>query len=241
MIVARLTGNGQPSADAKQRVLKLQSRHQLFPQVYGIVDEYVSRKVEFGVEHPCELGLEKYVQRTVERLAGAIEPNEDEGEAPLLPVLNRYKPMGTTAEVDFKTTRPCRATQHSHINQVVLDAERWEASSTFRLEQACGRGTVACYARNDHLGLAIPYEYQGIGHHYEPDFIVRLADGLNVVLEIKGYEDEETRAKHSGAKRWVSAVNNWGQLGRWAFHVCRDPQTLGRELVYVLDAVGTQE
>ena len=41
---------------------------------------------------------------------------------------------------------------------------------------------------------------------------------------------DQDRAKHQAAKRWVSAVNNWGQLGRWAFHVCKDPQMLGREL-----------
>jgi type III restriction enzyme len=27
------------------------------------------------------------------------------------------------------------------------------------------------------------------------------------------------------------AVNNWGQLGKWAFHVCRNPLLLDRELV----------
>ncbi|MBM3148620.1 MAG: hypothetical protein FJZ88_01145 [Chloroflexi bacterium] len=37
------------------------------------------------------------------------------------------------------------------------------------------------------------------------------------------------RAKHQAAKRWVSAVNNWGQMGQWTFHVCKDPQMLGRE------------
>jgi type III restriction enzyme len=58
----------------------------------------------------------------------------------------------------------------------------------------------------------------------------RLTDGGTVVLEMKGYEDEPTRAKHAGARRWVSAVNNWGELGVWRFHVCRDPQALGQEL-----------
>jgi type III restriction enzyme len=41
---------------------------------------------------------------------------------------------------------------------------------------------------------------------------------------------EEDKAKHEAARRWVAAVNNWGKLGRWAFHVCRDPQMLEREL-----------
>ena len=236
MVVDRLTGGANGATDARRRVMRLMARHQLFPQVYRYVDEYVDSRVNFGGENPCELGLKKYVERTVERLSDAIEPNDAEGEPPLLPVLNKYKPIGTTAEVDFKTTRPCRATQQSHINQVVLDAETWEATTTFRLEEACMAGTVAFYARNDHLGLVIPYEYQGVDHGYEPDFLVRLSSGVTVVLEIKGYEDDEVRAKHTAAKRWVSAVNNWGQLGRWEFHVCREPQQLGRELKYLLGA-----
>lgn len=34
----------------------------------------------------------------------------------------------------------------------------------------------------------------------------------------------ETVAKHEAAKRWVRAVNHWGQLGRWHFEACWDPQ-----------------
>jgi type III restriction enzyme len=30
------------------------------------------------------------------------------------------------------------------------------------------------------------------------------------------------------------AVNNWGQLGKWDFHVCRNPLLLGKELTYIL-------
>lgn len=54
-----------------------------------------------------------------------------------------------------------------------------------------------------------------------------------LVLEIKGHEDEQDRAKHQAAKRWMAAVNNWGQLGRCVFHVCKDPQVLGKELDFL--------
>jgi len=230
-VIDQLVGGYNGTSNKKKRVLRLCSRHQLFPQVYGFVDEYISRKVDFHGCDECELGLQKYVVRIVERLRDAIEPDEAEGEPPLMPVLNRYKSIGTTAEVDFKTTRACRGTQKSHINQVVLDTYTWEASASFRLEQS---NATKFYARNDHLGLVIPYEYQGIDHGYEPDFIVKLTNDVTVILEIKGYEDEQIRAKHSAAKRWISAVNNWGQLGQWTFHVCRDPQLLVRELDYLL-------
>ena len=79
----------------------------------------------------------------------------------------------------------------------------------------------------------IPYEYQGISHGYIPDYLVRLASGVTLILEIKGYEDDQDRAKHQAAQRWKAAVNRWGQLGPWDFHVCRNPQMLGRELEWL--------
>ncbi|MBN8477145.1 BPTD_3080 family restriction endonuclease [Sulfuritalea sp.] len=213
--------------------LRLQGRHQLFPQVFRIVDEYVGtpekpRKVDFRGCHSCELGLETYVRRIVERLVSAIEPDTEGGEPPLMPRLNRYKPIGTTGEVNFKTTRPCVPTIRSHINQVVADTNSWEQAAVFRLEQA--RDIVSFYARNDHLELSIPYEYFGIAHSYFPDFLVRLTNGLSLLLEIKGEEREMDRAKHQAARRWVSAVNHWGRLGTWAFHACRDPQKVIEEI-----------
>ena len=230
LIVDQLAVAGSDAKDRRRRVLALQSRHQLFPQVFRYVDEYVRRKVNFQNCDPCELGLAKYVQRMVERLRDAIVPDESEGEAPLMPITNRYKPIGTTAEVDFKTTRACHVTVKSHIDQVVLDNLLWESSAGFRLESS---DAVQFYARNDHMGLTIPYEYMGIDHAYEPDFLVRLSNGVTVVLEIKGFEDDQTKAKHTAANRWVEAVNNWGQLRRWAFHVCRNPQLLDKEMKYL--------
>ncbi len=236
LIVAGFYADSPGDADNRRRVLRLQSRHQLFPQVYRYVAQYIERKVNFQGSHPCELGLQKYVERLVERLRDAIMPDEAEGEPSLLPLLNRYKPIGTTAEVEFKTTRPCFATQLSHINQVVADTQTWESSAAFKLEQAAQQGVVRFYARNDGLGLVIPYEYLGVDHSYEPDFLVRLDvpdTELTLVLEIKGFEDDRTKAKHNAAKRWVAAVNNWGKLGKWIFHVCRNPQVLDKEILFL--------
>ena len=59
---------------------------------------------------------------------------------------------------------------------------------------------------------------------------IGLTDGTTLLLEIKGEERERDRAKHQAARRWVSAVNYWGQLGRWAFHACQDPQRVIDEI-----------
>ena len=68
---------------------------------------------------------------------------------------------------------------------------------------------------------------------------MRLANGTTLVLEIKGMETAQDLAKHQFAKRWVQAVNNWGKLGRWEFHVCKDPQMLGHQLTYLAKVAGT--
>lgn len=234
LVVMHLVGEPSSGSDAKARVMRLQSRHQLFPQVLRFVDQYVQRKVDFRGVDPRELGLEKYVMRMVGFLCDQIVPDDAGGETPLLPVLNRYKPMGTSSDVDFMTTRPCQGTQKSHVNQVVLDTETWEASAAFALESS---SIVEAYVRNDHLGLLIPYEYQGIDHTYEPDFIVRLASDRYVLLEVKGFEDSRTTAKHTAARRWVSAVNNAKEHGTWTFMVARDPHLIDNQLRHVCGRV----
>ena len=141
--------------------LRLQSRHQLFPQVLRIVHEYVQTKVSFRGVDPREIGQQKYFQPVVERLLAAIRPDESQGEPPLLPILNRYTPISSTAGVDFKTVKPVFMTQYSHINAVAADTAIWEQSAAFRLEQAVHQGIAHCYARNEQMGFTIPYEYLG--------------------------------------------------------------------------------
>jgi type III restriction enzyme len=53
---------------------------------------------------------------------------------------------------------------------------------------------------------------------------------MTVILEVKGYESEQDRAKESAARRWVSAVNHHGEFGRWALVVCEEPRRLGEVL-----------
>jgi len=228
-VVGILVGDYElPGGRQGRQSLRLQSRHQLFPQVLRLTLAYIERKVRFKGEDPRELGLERYVRQVVERLVAAIEPDVNEGEPPLLPILNRYQRWGTTADVDFKTITPCFPTERSHLNLVQADTSTWEQSAAFRLELA--RDVVNCYARNEGLDFAISYDFAGGSHRYEPDFLARLTDRTTLILEIKGHETNEDRAKYEAARRWIRAVNAWGEAGSWAFHVCRDPQMLAAEL-----------
>ena len=206
------------------------SRAALFPQVLVIVQAYVRERVDLRGLDPCEVGLQTYAEQIVTRLLHAIKPDGAQGEPPVLPRLNRYRPVGSTAGVHFKTVRPVQPTEASHLNYVACHTASWEQAAMFRIEQLAQDGLVECYARNYRLEFTIPYELYGEPRAYEPDFIVRLRDGLSVVLEIKGAPDPDADAKHQAARRWIHAVNNWGRLGEWDFLVCRDPQRLGQEI-----------
>jgi type III restriction enzyme len=166
--------------------------------------------------------------------ADAIHPDDSQGEPPLLPILNRYRPVGSTSGVDFPTTRPVVSTTKSHINAVVLHSG-WEAETARLLDAS---DLVQWHARNDHLGLVIPYEFMGVSRDYEPDFLVRLVNDLTLLLEIKGYEvhnAEQTNSKHNAARRWVTAVNNLKEFGRWEFLVCHDLDRLLPSLAALAD------
>jgi len=216
-----------------------QIRHILFPQVLNIVWHYLEERVRVSAQATLqEVALEKYQQRIVERLTEAIEPDTEAGEPPILPIIERFRPIGSTAEVLFRTVRRCRGTTKSHISHVVLDAPEWEHSVAYQLERI---PEVIAYARNDHLDFTIPYEYQGVRHEYHPDFLIRWRreDGreVKIVLEVKGFETEQDRQKEAAAKRWVRAVNHHGEFGQWAFVVCRDPQAL----THILREAGMRE
>jgi type III restriction enzyme len=218
------------AADPDKERLRRASRSALFPQVLRIVQSYVRERVEFNGLHPCEVGLQTYAQRIIGLLIAGITPDEGQGEAPLLPRLNRYKPIGSTESVHFKTVKPVQVTGASHLNFVACDTNSWEQAATFQLEKLAKEGVVFCYARNERLEFNIPYELFGNPQAYEPDFLVRLANGVTLILEIKGQLHGDTAAKHQAARRWVEAVNNWGKLGRWAFLTCYEPQKLGAKL-----------
>jgi len=199
---------------------RFSARQMLFPQVLAIVREYLDHRVVYNGMDRRELGLEKYVQFISERLTDAIRPADDDGKSTLLPRIERFRPRGATAEVLFRTTRPCRPTVKSHISHVVLDTATWEASASFKLESS---PLVQSYARNDHLDFVIAYTFAGAPHNFFPDFLVRLTNGVTLILEVKGQEREQDRAKYTAAQRWCEAVSNWGQMGRWAFDHCGEP------------------
>ena len=220
------TDQAQPRA--KQSSL---AHRALFPQVLGIVDEYVGTRVQCkGYAAVEDLALDIYRRAVIDRLLDSIDSANDDGESTLLPRIDRLRPVGSTNDVQFRTTKPVRPTEKSHISHVVQDST-WEGSVAYYLETC---PFVITYAKNDRLDFEISYTFKAETHPYTPDFLVDVDVGegrrVRLILEVKGQSDEQDRAKDAAARQWIRAVNNHGGFGRWDYRVCRDPGALVKDL-----------
>jgi hypothetical protein len=76
----------------------------------------------------------------------------------------------------------------------------------------------------------------GLGDDAIPDYLIRLKEPeggeANLILEIKGLESEQDRAKKAAAQKWVRAVNNLPDrpYGKWGYVVCKNPHQV-RQIV----------
>jgi type III restriction enzyme len=194
--------------------------HVLFPQLVRIIQKYVAEKVE--VRPPADLkdlGLAPYYAWLVEILTENIRPDTAGGEAPEIPRYESSRGPGSTAEVDFWTSREPREVVKSHLNYVVPDTQKWEQAAAYYIDS---HAAVDAFVKNAGLGFAIPYLHNGQMHDYVPDFIIRLKTDppVHLILETKGYDPLED-VKRAAAERWVAAVNAEGSYGRWAYELVK--------------------
>lgn len=73
--------------------------------------------------------------------------------------------------------------------------------------------------KNDHLGFQVFYLWNGSRRRFLPDYLVRLRNGRILVLEIKGEDSEQNRAKRAALDAWVQAVNAKGGFRAWSWDV----------------------
>jgi len=204
--------------DAEQR-----PKPWLFPQILPIVQRWMNEHVVVqGDAFEQMLLLSQYSHTAAQKVASAIVRGTA-GTKRLLPILRPYDAMGSTAEVDFNTTRAVYTTAKSHLNYVVEDSG-WESQVAETLDHLA---EVIAYFKNPGI-LRIPYTHEGIPGHYVPDFVVRLRDGrpdpLNLIIEVTGERKKDKVTKvETAATYWVPAVSNLGEFGRWAFTEITDP------------------
>ncbi len=208
----------------------------LFPDLIPIVKEWFKQcLVCKDNAFPQMLLFVELAQQAVERIYCAIVRSR-QGEKRLKPLLRPYDTVGTTAYVDFDTTRPVYVTNPDkcHISHVAADTDSWEQKMAQALEDM---EEVLCYVKNHNVGFTIPYTVEGEEKSYYPDFIVKINDGcapddlLNLIIEVTGEKRKDKAAKVDTAKSlWIPAVNNHGGYGRWAFLEIFDPWNAKSEI-----------
>jgi type III restriction enzyme len=173
-----------------------------------------------GGTFPAQLCYQSIADMAAERIKAAITMTLV-GEHPVKAILDPYNPQGSTALVNFTTSKETRwktAHDRCHINWVVCDSD-WEAEFCRVAEK---HPRVRSYVKNQNLGLEVPYLLGSTPRKYLPDFIVRIDDGhddqLNLIVEIKGFRGEDAKDKaNTMHSYWVPGVNHIGKFGRWAF------------------------
>ena len=141
----------------------------------------------------------------------------------LEPVYEEEFPVGSTRYMrTWYTTKPCLPTTKSQISHAVADST-WEQYTVNLLEKD---KAVLSFAKNDHLGFQIYYLWKGSRRRFIPDYLIRLANGKTLVLEIKGQESDQNKAKRAALDTWVKAVNSKGGFGEWCWDVAFEPAKL---------------
>ena len=141
----------------------------------------------------------------------------------LVPVFDNENPIRSTSNMrTWHTSKPCERFEKSHINFCVFDS-RWEAFEASTLDK---HENVKSWVKNDHLGFAILYNYQGVVRKYYPDCLITLSNGEHLILEIKGRDSQQNRTKRAFLDEWVKAVNNHSGFGNWNWAVSFDPNDL---------------
>lgn len=197
------------------------SRELLIQQLVRLVEEFFqSDRLEIpSLFHQDPLRKRILFALSIDTIVDhVVSQIQQQNSTRLEPVFDQEFPIGSTRLMrTWYTTKPCLATTKSQISHAVADST-WEHYTATHLEQL---DEVAAYAKNDHLGFRIYYLWRGSKRKFVPDYLIRLANGKQLVLEIKGEDSDQNRAKRMALDAWVRAVNARGGFGAWCWDVVK--------------------
>ena len=207
----------------------------LFGQLKRIASQWLhNHLVCRGGTYPAQLLYKQLGDEACERITRAIVRKNIQSR-PATVVLDPYNPFGSTADVNFATSKETYRTdsRRCHVNYVVCDSG-WEAEFARTIE---AHPKVHAYVKNQGLGFTVPYQFEGEARTYLPDFIVLADDGhgeddlLHLVVEVKGRRLEDAKVKKETMEtQWLPGVNRLREYGRWKFLELRDVYTMRQEI-----------
>jgi len=213
-----------------------------FPQLLKITRRWMAECLTCDSQtFPGLLLIGEVGERAASLILHNVVTSQYGNRQPVVRPMLAVDPTGTTADVDFYTTKEVYKTSElrCHVNFVVLDGPHgntWEQMVAQLLDVL---PPVAAYVKNDHVGFTIPYVHQGRSRLYLPDFLVRLqpleddTETRTLLVEVSGSHKpkEQTKEKAETVRDlWLPAVNNYGGFGRWSYCELTDPKTFRPDL-----------
>jgi type III restriction enzyme len=196
-------------------------REWLIQQLVRLVEQFFNSK---QLEIPSQFHQDPLRKRILVALSidtvvqHVVAQIQQQNHERLEPVFDPEFPIGSTRLMrTWYSTKPCLETSKSQISHAVVDST-WEHYTASLLEK---RSDVSAYAKNDHLGFQIYYLWRGSKRKFVPDFLIRLANGKHLVLEIKGEDSDQNCNKRMALDTWVRAVNERGGFGSWCWDVVK--------------------
>jgi type III restriction enzyme len=141
----------------------------------------------------------------------------------LTPVFDRENPIRSSIDISsWWSSKPCERFEKTHTNLVVCDSS-WEYLESKTINES---NHVKSFIKNDHLNFVVFYNFQGVVRRFFPDFICKLTNGKNLIIETKGQDNEQNKTKRAYLDEWCKAINQYGGFGHWAWEVSFDPNDL---------------
>jgi len=190
---------------------------------------------------PAQLLYRQLADEVCDLLMGALLDQPD-GKPIVRATLDPFTPEGSTANVNFTTSKASRhwpRPDRSHVNWIVTDSD-WEAKLAQVLDE---HPRVDAYTKNHNLGFEVPYMKEGEAHRYLPDFLIRLKvpmgePPVTLVAEVKGFRGHDAMLKAEMMRnKWLPAVNRLGSYGRWGFAELRSIHDFRPDLDAAIDAL----
>jgi type III restriction enzyme len=211
------------------------SRELLIQQLVRLAEQFFnSPKLEIpSFWHQDPLHKRILIALSIDLIVGHLVTSiHQESTERLEPVFDSEFPIGSTRFMrPWYSTKPCLETSKSQISHAVVDST-WEQYTVDLLEKS---PRVIAYAKNDHLNFSIYYLWRSSKRKFVPDFLIRLSNGKTLVLEIKGEDSDQNRAKRDALDFWVKAVNDRGGFGIWCWDVAFSPTQVDEILVNAIN------
>jgi type III restriction enzyme len=197
-------------------------------QLIQIIDEFLeSDKIDFklplfyGTDELKRVVIALNLQKIINHLGNFIRSSSKEAPTAILDAVRPTRSTATAAT--WYTTKPTQPVRKSQMSHIVIDSGWEKIGIEFERNRIPG---LEAWVKNDHLGFEIYYFWQGQTHIYYTDFIVRFEGNRHLILEVKGQEKDQDKAKWAAMEEWVKAVNLNGNFGTWEFKVLKNPKDL---------------